>query len=336
MIAGHLTDEHDVDRTTVWRLCKRMGLPTRLRTVKSEGDTRRFAYPNRMMMVLADGKHFRAGATRARRVVLFYIDDATRYALHAVVGPSESTELFLRGLYELICKHGTMSVLFLDNGPGFISDDTWRVAGQLPEVHLVHGTAAYPAGHGKIERFNRTAQADVLRSLDGAAEVDPRPEALEIRLQHSLGEYNNRPHSSLAGRTPRQAWQADPRSLSLPADRASLRTYFVVTEDRKVSNDHVIRFASQEYEAPYGLAKQTVQVRRQILDGTLSVIHRDKVVLLSQVDKAHNARDRRATKRAEPPTEHDLPRPKTAATRAYDRDLGSILASDGGFADLEK
>jgi len=53
-----------VDRTTVWRACRRMGLPTRARPSKREGDMRRWRYPHRMQCVLADGKHFRAGAGR--------------------------------------------------------------------------------------------------------------------------------------------------------------------------------------------------------------------------------------------------------------------------------
>ena len=51
-------DEH-VDRTSVWRACVRLGLPLRRVPAKQEADQRRFAYPHRMMMVLADGKHFR-------------------------------------------------------------------------------------------------------------------------------------------------------------------------------------------------------------------------------------------------------------------------------------
>lgn len=61
-------------------------------------------------MVLCDGKQLRAGASRAKRVALHFIDDATRLALHVVVGTSETTRLFLRGLYELVCKYGRMDI----------------------------------------------------------------------------------------------------------------------------------------------------------------------------------------------------------------------------------
>lgn len=322
----------DVRRATVWRLCRRLSLPTRVRPTKRDGDMRRFSYPHRMMMVLSDGKHFRAGATRARRVALFFLDDATRYGLHVVVGTEgESAELFLRGLYELVCKFGFMTVLFLDNGPGFISADTLRVAGQLPGVHLIHGTKRYPEGHGKIEKFNQTMQNAVLRSLDGAAEVDPGVGALELRLRHALEQYSDWPHESLEQRTPRQVFCADPRVLLFPDSEAALREHFVVTEERTVSNDHVIKWSGKLYEAPHGLARQRVQVRHHLLDGRLSVIHLDKDVLLHELDPVHNATARRAERMRDAPQEGDLPLPKTAATRAFERDLGSILAPDGGF-----
>ncbi|MGA8134883.1 MAG: hypothetical protein WCA48_12140, partial [Pseudomonas gingeri] len=189
------------DRVTVWRACQRLGLPLRRVPGKREIDSRRFAYPHRMMMVLADGKHFRASPRRTKRVVLFFIDDACRKGLTCVVGPSESTTLFLRGMHKAICKFGLMDSLFLDNGAGFKSDDTHSACLAL-DINLILGTPAYPEGHGKIERFNQTAVAAVLRGLC-AADVDDGCVSLELRLEHFLDhQYNLRPHESLDQETP--------------------------------------------------------------------------------------------------------------------------------------
>lgn len=330
---GVLDPHAPVDRTTVWRACRRMRLPTRRRPHKRQADTRRFAYPHRMMMVLADGKHFRAGATRQRRVALVFLDDATRYALHAVVGTSESTELFLRGLYELLGKVGYFDVVYLDRGPGFISADTQAVIAQLPHAHLVHGTAAYPQGRGKIERFNRTASQDVLRGLDGAAEIDADCGALELRLQHYLSrQYNERPHTALGGDSPRRRWERDPRALRFPDDDDELRRHFVITETRRVSPDHVIRYGGRLYEAPRGLAGDEVEVHRRVLDETLFVLHGGRILRLQLVDLAANATDRRSAHAGDESTGEDAP-PKTAATLAFDRDFAPVIGPDGGFSD---
>ena len=56
--------------------------------------------------MLADRKHSRAVAGRLRRVALFFLDDATRYGLlEALVRTAESSELFLRGLHEVVMHH---------------------------------------------------------------------------------------------------------------------------------------------------------------------------------------------------------------------------------------
>ena len=331
-LRGKLGRSEKVDRTTVWRALSRMGLETRRRPTKHEGDQRRFAYPHRMQMVLSDGKHFRAGAARLRRVVLYFLDDCTRYALHAVVGTDESAELFLRGLFEMIQRQGLMDALFLDKGPGFIADDTVRVMARL-ERALIHGTTRYPEGHGKIERFNQTSIAAVLRSLDGAADVDPDLRALELRLQHFLERYNDRPHESLDGQTPRQRWQADTRELFFPDSEQELSPRFVVTDERRVSKDHVIKYGGGLYEAPRGLARQKVLVHRHVLSGELSLLRDERFVRLHPVDLALNARDRRGQRPAEPPVR--VAPVKTAATLAWEQDFAPVIDVDGGFHDKE-
>ncbi|MCK4659056.1 MAG: transposase, partial [Phycisphaerae bacterium] len=258
-----VTDPHErTDRTTVWRACKRMGLPVRRRKKQRDRDSRRFAYPHRMEMVLSDGKHFRAGATRARRVALFFLDDSSRYGLHVVVGTSENQELFLRGLYEAIRQVGLMSLLYLDHGPGFTALDTMEVVKNL-NVLLLHGEKQYPEGHGKIERFNRTALAAVLRGYDGRPDVDPECSALELRLQHYLREvYNHTPHESLGKQTPSERFHADTKALRFPKDDNELRRRFMVSIDRRVSNDHVVSIDSTLYELPRGYATHLWSVPR--------------------------------------------------------------------------
>jgi len=332
---GVLEPGEAVDRTTVWRAMRRMGLATsRRKQLRRDRDSRRYAWPNRMQMVLCDGKHFRAGATRKKRVALFFLDDATRYGLHAVVGTSENTALFLRGLYEMVCRHGLFDVLYLDHGPGFFSSDTIDVVANLGL--LLHGEVAYPSGHGKIERLNQTAKADVLRHLD-----DPRVDAhcgsLELRLQHYLAEvYNHRPHSSLADTPPALRWQQDKRPLRFPDDEADLRRRFVVTEQRRVSADHVIRVGPDHLEVPRGLRGLRINIYRHVLDGTVSVLHEGRLVRVHPVDLAANAADRRGRPAPKPAPVAGSPLPNSAAGLAADRDLGPVIGPDGGFTDNQE
>jgi transposase InsO family protein len=326
---GVLEDGAKIDRVTVWRACQRMGLA--LGRVRSKRDTakRRFAYAHRHQMVLTDGKHFRAGARRSKRVALFYLDDATRRGLRAVVGTAESSALYLRGLFEVVRRHGLMDAVYLDRGPGFIADDTQRVLAQLSRL-LVLGRARYPEGHGKIERFNFTAWASVLRGLE-APDVDDDCGALELRLNHFLEQqYNLQPHESLEGRSPLERWEADERPLVWPESEASLREAFVLAERRKVSADNVVRFEGGALETPRGHADTWVVLRRNVLDGALWLPHDGRLVRLHPVDLVANARARRGSPEPdEPPCEP----PVTAAALAFQRDFGAVVDADGGCLD---
>lgn len=334
-VRGVIAEDLHVDRSTAWRACWRLGLPTRMRPSKHEGDKRRWKYPHRMQCVLCDGKHFRAGAARLRRVALFFLDDATRYGLDVVVGTSESTDLFLPAVYDVTCKHGLADLYYLDNGPGFKSDDTFAIVQGPLGAWLILGTEGYPEGHGAIERFNRTADEQELRSLDGAADVDPDCRALTLRLRHFQDRYNDTPHEGLDMDTPRQRWEAG-RPLRFPDNDDDLYRRFVVHESRKVSADHVIRHGGRCWEAPRGLGGSRVEVVRHVLDGRLWVVaHEGRMVELAEVDLQANATDRRGY----PGDDRPLPSegvPTTAATEAFRRALLPIVGSDGGYSDRRK
>jgi putative transposase len=330
---GVIGTHERVDRTSVWRACNRIGLPVTRQKRQAQKDVRSFAYPNRMLMVLCDGKHFRAGAGRLKRVALAFLDDATRFALDAFVDTSENTLLFLSGLREVITRFGLMSALFMDRGPGFRSDDTHAACARLG-IAYIHGTAAYPEGHGKIEKFNQTWDSQLLRGFDGHPEIDPDPGALRARLRHFLHEvYNKTPHEGLDGDTPEQRWSADPRSLRFPRDRAWLDSRFVTTFSRTVTSHNLIPYEGVDYELPRGHAGTVISVERSLLDGTLRILHDGRMVEIKPVDRVANAYARRAKASASDNADTSpAPLVHTAATLAYQRDFAPMVGPDGGYS----
>jgi len=321
-----------VDRTSVWRACNRIGLPVTRQKRQAQKDVRSFAYPNRMLMVLCDGKYFRAGAGRLKRVALAFLDDATRFGLDAFVDTSENTLLFLSGLREVITRFGLMSALFMDRGPGFRSDDTHAACARLG-IAYIHGTAAYPEGHGKIEKFNQTWERQLLRGFDGHPEIDPDPGALRARLRHFLHEvYNKTPHEGLDGDTPEQRWSADPRSSSFPQDRAWLDSRFVTTFSRTVTRHNLIPYGGVDYELPRGHAGSVISVERSLLDGTLRILHDGQMVEIKPVDRIANAYARRTRSRAPDADASPAPLVHTAATLAYQSDFAPMVGPDGGYS----
>jgi len=309
-----------------YRALQRLGVPLTHVASKRETDMRRFAYPQRMQMLLVDGKHFRAGAGRLRRVVFFFIDDSSRFVPAAVVGEGsgENTEVFLRGLFDVICRFGLMDVIYFDNGSAFRADDAHAILARLG-IRYVHGKKNYPEGRAKVERFNRTAWADVLRAFL-RAEVDPSAPSLELRIRHYLdNHYNLRSHEGIGNLTPCAKWDADERELRFPASVEDLRSKFFIAEARKVSKDNVIKLDSVAYEVPRGHAGTSIEVRRHLLDHRVSILHQGRIVHVHPVDLAANAEARRAAPGPATPENEQREPPMTAASLSFERDFGPVL-----------
>lgn len=329
---GMIGRDQSIHRATAWRSLKRMGVDTTRAKARRDRDCRRFSFPHRMDMVMCDGKHFRAGSARLRRVALFFIDDASRVVLDVKVGTTESTKLFLNGLYQTLRHHGLMTTLFVDNGSGFIAHDAIDVLRNL-NILFIHGTAGYPQGRGKIERFNRTASDQMLRLLDGNPDIDPDCASLELRLRHYLDEqYNQTPHESLDGKTPWSRFKDDPKPMRPYLHPETLNNAFILQRQRSVSNDHVISFNGIHYEVPRGLASTKITIYHNPLDNSVDISHQDRMVRLAPLDALANARDKRA--KNAPADEQEFPKniTKTSAQMAFDRAHQPIVGADGGFS----
>lgn len=323
-----------VTRSTAWRAARRLNLPIFCDKRPKNEDMRRFAHPHRMVMVLCDGKHFRVGAKRRRRVVLFYIDDCSRRVLAAVVGKSETAKLFLRGLFAVIEKAGLMDGIYLDRGSGFTAKMAFTICARIG-VSLIHGRARYPPGRGKIERFNQTCLNDLLRAIAQDPLADTDCKALEHRINHYISTmYNIRPHEGIGRVSPDDKWHSDTRSLNIPNDLRMIESRFVVSTLRRVSRDNVVMVGGIGYEMPLGYAGQRREVYNHILEDRLTAIHEGTHVKLHRIDLTANARTirRRRVEKEHPPGPGPI---KTAAQLLYERDHKTIVTPDGDYHETE-
>jgi len=254
-----------------------------------------------------------------------------RYGLDVIVSTSEHTLMFLQGFAALLRRYGLMDALYSDHGSAFTSDDATRVLVQL-HIGAITGRVGYPEGRGKIERFNRSAGRRVLNSLRGATEVDPATQALTLRLKHDLALYNNTPHESLDGDTPEKRWNACERALRPIESEAWLTESFTVTDERRVSKDNIIQFEGTLLEVPQGHAGETLLIHRRVLEPDhLSILHHGRRVRLHPADLGLNARDSRSERNQQTPIE-PVPQ-KSASTLDFERQFGSVLNAEGGFAE---
>jgi transposase InsO family protein len=331
--SGLFCDEQPFSRSTVWRWLQSLNLP-HSRTRSREDNSRRFARVNRMALVLCDGKHFRAGINRDKRVAIVFLDDATRMVLHVVVGTSENKLLFLRGLFELILKFGLMKSLYMDHGSAFTSADTASVLGNL-NVNLILSTVNYPEGRGKIERFNRTLQEAVLRYFPANPAVNTNCRSLELEINHWVDEfYNRKIHSSFKDKkSPLDQFTAEHQPELVYPDERELHSAFILNYRRRVSRDNVINFNGHYFEMPSGYARQNVTVSHKLLLQELCFWQKDMEIRLSEVDIERNAHTKRAKTELKPDSnqDNDYMKVKTAARMRFEKDFAPLTDKDGGY-----
>ena len=107
---------------------------------------------------------------------------------------------------------GIPDVLYVDHGSDFTSNHLEQVAAAL-RIELIHSTVARPQGRGKVERFFRTINTELLPSLaghliEGKAASAPALSLAELDtalMAFIVGTYNQRPHSQIDD-APHAAW----------------------------------------------------------------------------------------------------------------------------------
>lgn len=147
---------------------------------------------------------------------------------------------------------GVPGQVLSDQGKEFLANDVTRFA--MAVGFVAHPVVRYsPTDKGKIERFFGTLERQALAGLPGYTggpklrdrtepfKGDPKDcldaERLTAHLASSFDLYNHRVHSSL-GRSPLEAWVADPTAVSR-ADEALLRPHYHRVGERKVSKSGV-------------------------------------------------------------------------------------------------
>lgn len=333
---GVISESESIDRTTVWRAMKRMGLDTRRRALPP--DTRAFEYQDRLQMVMSDFVRFRAGEGRLKRLAIYFLDDATRYGIEVVVSTEsgEGLKTVLRAFHAVIEAVGRFDCLYVDRGAGFVAHALHEVCAKLG-IHCILGRAGYPEGRGKIERFNRSVRARELRSLTHP-DVDPTFSALTLRLRHDLHQiYNHRPHEGIDGDTPYERWHSSQRRLQ-PIASDELERAFRQPLERKVTRHHLVSIDGVDYEVPRGLCDKKITIQRHLLEqdtedrDVFSIRHRGEQIRLHPVDRYRNATSRRGLTQKPAAQESAVPK-KTASHLAYDRALRPMTGPDGGYSD---
>jgi len=178
---------------------------------------RRFARKERNEMWQSDIKY---GPTLSvnghvkRTYMVAFIDDATRYIVHAEFYDNQDQTVVEDCLRKAILKEGLPRRLFFDNGSQYKTNWMHRACAVLG-IQLIFAAPYSPESKGKIERFNRTIDSFLAEvALKKPKTLDEINQYFKVWLSEC---YQNKEHSAIAvsvGNRPKHALRAT-RSATL-------------------------------------------------------------------------------------------------------------------------
>jgi len=137
-----------------------------------------------------------------------------------------------------VLRYGLPDKVYVDNGKIFVSDHFQLACARL-NVRHAHTAPYRPEAKGKIERFmGRVDEFIAEVTLSPVYTLDALNDTFSVWLTDG---YNAMPHEALDGRTPLEAFTADPRPLR-PVDQQALRDAFLREETRKVDKTGCVKF----------------------------------------------------------------------------------------------
>ena len=206
---------------------------------------------------------------------------------------------------------GIPDVLYVDHGSDFTSNHLEQVAAAL-RIELIHSTVARPQGRGKVERFFRTINTELLPSLAGHL-IEGKPASapalslaeLDAALMAFIVEtYNQRPHSQI-DEAPHAAWRGAGWLPRMPDSLDALDLLLItVAKPRMVQRDGIhfqgLRYIDTTLAAfvgksvtirfdPRDVSEIRVFHQNRFLCRAVSPEYADRTVTLKDIETARKA-----------------------------------------------
>ena len=244
------------------------------------------------MMLHQDGsKHLWLPALGRQIDLIVTMDDATSELYSSFLVEEEGTASSLRGLHDVIARHGLFCALYTDRGGhyfytpkagGKVDKDTPTQVGRaLAQLGIRHIPAYSPEARGRSERMFETLQDRLVKELADAG-IDTIEAANRFLSDIYLPAHNRR----------FAVTAAEPGSAFVPWAGGDLAEILCHQEDRIVGNDNTVVFGRLRLQIePSPLrahfVKATVQVRRYA-DDTIAVFYGPRCI--GRYDRHGNAR----------------------------------------------
>jgi putative transposase len=225
-----------------------------------------------------------AAPARTRPTFLFaFLDDHTRLVVHAQFYWNEQLPRLEDCFKRALLRYGRPQAIYVDRGPVNVSRQLDTACATLG-IQRILGTAYYPEGRGKIERFFQFVQSDFLPELAHAA-VTTLPQLNESLLAWIEVVYHRKLHRE-TGQAPLERFRQDSTPSTRPADPQELRAAFRHREKRQVTKTATVSFRGNRYRVPAFLRGQTIELRYDPFDlAQIEVYFRDTFIAMAEVER---------------------------------------------------
>ena len=265
--------------TTIWRILTRQGLVTAEPRKRPKRSYLRFEadLPNECWQ--SDFTHWPlADGTDVE--ILTFLDDHSRYALSCTVHAPVTGDIVVAAFRAAIDAHGIPASTLTDNGLVFTTrflhgPNNFERELVILGIAQKNGRPNHPQTQGKVERFQQTLK----RWLRAQPPADTLTD-LQAQLDQFADYYNHqRPHRSLANRTPAEVYAARAKATPTGSDG-----HWRIRHDKVTSGRVTLRHGGRLHHIGLGYEHNGVVVRILVHDLHITVIHAQTGEILRDLD----------------------------------------------------
>ncbi len=173
-----------------------------------------------------------------------FLDDATRFILHAEFYPSLDQVIVEDCFYKAITNYGAPDSVYFDRGKQYLNNQMSRICGKLG-IQLLYTRPYSPESSGKIERYHQEIDRFLAEAaLEKSQSLDDFNRLFWVWLDEC---YQNRPHSALENRTPLETFNMSQKPLKF-LEQEQVADAFLHMQQRKVDKSGCISFNGVKYE----------------------------------------------------------------------------------------
>lgn len=178
-----------------------------------------------------------------------FLDDCTRFVLHSEFYETIDQKIVQDCFRKALVKYGAPDSVYFDNGKQYRTHFMQRACGKLG-IRLLYCRPYSPEAKGKQERYNQTVDAFLREAkLSKPKDLDELNRLYQVWMEEC---YLNKEHSALNGKSPYEAYQADPHELRMLSSQ-EIADAFLSCEKRRVDKSGCISFMGKKYEVEMGL-----------------------------------------------------------------------------------